>query len=139
MLGPWMVAHLDEAEAYRRVGFTVGILDICQRKHTDALMLQQLLDNLAAARRGEFPWLIRDGDVFVEATYRRWWNELRIGKKAASRVLNRLETEHQFISRRTFQTDDKRTALHIHVREANLQLAWTMLMENGVYDPQAPE
>jgi hypothetical protein len=133
-----MTDLLNETEANRRISFSIGFLDICQRKHLDALVLTQLFDNLARARRSEHVWELRDNKVFVEATYARWWQELRLGRKAAYRVLQRLD-KLELIERRTCKRTGGGTALFVHVREQTLSQAWLAVQEGGLFDPPPQE
>lgn len=140
-LTPWTRSFIQEREAHRRIGVSIGLVDICHGHHVTGMVLQAVLDNLTGARQAAGPrWQVIDDKVWVEATYQHWFQTYRIKERTVRRALDRLEAQ-KLLERQALRVgaSDKRSALHIWLNEPQLQVCWEAVIKFGVLDPQEPE
>jgi len=140
-LSPWMADHLTDQRLHQFIGTSRGYVMLCD-DHMTAIVLQHCVHNLREAREGRRPWRLDQNQIWVEASYAQWWQELRIGRRPMQRLLNRLRRRLSLIQTSTLKPYSGTlgsSVLHVCVQETELQAAWTDVQTLGSYEPQPLE
>ena len=128
-----------KAALQKTVSFELAFVDMCHGDHIAAIVLAQVVSELALAREGKRPWVLDNDEVWMPLPYAEWYQATRVRRRQAQRVLKKLNVQFRYLDTAVKQVSHGVTASHVHLREHRFMEVWTGVLEGKVPDPETQD